>query len=66
MPQLRLMKSIIERMKNLANMATLHITSEGLLTLTVETEAVSVTSHFDNLHVEKQSKKFSAAILCAI
>lgn len=56
MPQLRLMKSIIERMKNLANMATLHVTSEGLLTLTVETEAVSVTSHFDNLHVEKQSK----------
>ena len=42
MPQLRLMKSIIERMKNLANMATLHVTSEGLLTLTVETEAVSV------------------------
>nr|SVE84689.1 EOG090X0TJE [Daphnia pulex] len=56
MPQLRLMKSIIERMKNLANMATLHVTSEGLLTLTVETEAVSVTSHFDHLHVEKQKE----------
>lgn len=55
MPQLRLMKSIVERMKNLANMATIHVTSEGLLTLTVETEAVSVTSHFDNLHVEKKS-----------
>lgn len=63
MPQLRLMKSIIERMKNLANMATLHVTSEGLLTLTVETEAVSVTSHFDNLHVEKQSNTNAVAIL---
>nr|CAG4637577.1 EOG090X0TJE [Ceriodaphnia reticulata]SVE73374.1 EOG090X0TJE [Ceriodaphnia reticulata] len=56
-PQLRLMKSIVERMKNLANMATLHITAEGLLTLTVETDAVSVTSHFDDLHVEKQKEE---------
>lgn len=55
MPQLRLLKSIVERMKNLANMATLHITAEGSLTLTVETDTVSVTSHFDYLHVEKQS-----------
>lgn len=55
MPQLRLMKSIVERMKNLANMATLHITSEGALKLTVETDTVSVSSHFDGLHVEKQS-----------
>ena len=55
-PQLRLMKSIVERMKNLANMATLTITAEGSLTLTVETDAVSVTSHFDDLHVEKQSR----------
>lgn len=55
MPQLRLMKCIVERMKNLANMATLNITAEGLLTLTVETDTVSVTSHFDDLYVEKQS-----------
>nr|CAG4651558.1 EOG090X0TJE [Simocephalus serrulatus]SVE94683.1 EOG090X0TJE [Simocephalus serrulatus] len=56
MPQLRLLKSIVERMKNLANMATLHITAEGSLTLTVETDTVSVTSHFDYLHVEKQKE----------
>ena len=58
MPQLKLMKSIIERMKNLANMGTLHITSEGLLTLTVETDTVSVTSHFDDLYVEKHSNPY--------
>nr|CAG4647633.1 EOG090X0TJE [Megafenestra aurita]SVE92833.1 EOG090X0TJE [Megafenestra aurita] len=57
MPQLRLMKSIVERMKNLANMATLHITSEGALILTVETDTVSVSSHFDGLHVEKQKEE---------
>nr|CAG4649911.1 EOG090X0TJE [Scapholeberis mucronata]SVE94058.1 EOG090X0TJE [Scapholeberis mucronata] len=56
MPQLRLMKCIVERMKNLANMATLSITAEGLLTLTVETDTVSVTSHFDDLYVEKQKE----------
>lgn len=55
LPHLRLLKNIVERMKNLANMVTLHVTSEGLLTLTVETDTVSVTSHFDDLHVEKNS-----------
>ena len=49
------MKNIVERMKNLANMATLHVTAQGLLTLTVETDTVSVTSHFDDLNVEKNS-----------
>ena len=49
------MKNIVERMKNLANMATLHVTSQGSLTLTVETDTVSVTSHFDDLHVENNS-----------
>jgi len=51
------MKNIVERMKNLANMATLHVTAEGLLTLTVETDTVSVTSHFDDLHVERKSNQ---------
>jgi Hus1-like protein len=50
------MKNIVERMKNLTNMATFHVTSEGSLTLTVETDMVSVTSHFEDLHVEKSSK----------
>jgi len=36
-------------------MATLHVTSQGSLTLTVETDTVSVTSHFDDLHVENNS-----------
>ena len=57
LPQLRLVKNIVERMKNLASMATFHVTSQGSLTLTVETDTVSVTSHFEDLHVEKHSKK---------
>jgi len=60
LPQLRLMKNIVERMKNLANMATLHVTAEGLLTLTVETDTVSVTSHFDDLHVERKKEDESS------
>jgi len=56
LPHLRLMKNIVERMKNLANMATLHVTAQGLLTLTVETDTVSVTSHFDDLNVEKNKE----------
>ena len=55
-PHLRLFKSIVDRFKNLANMALLKVTSEGQLTLTVETDQVSVTSHFDELSVEKHSK----------
>jgi len=51
------MKNIVERMKNLANMATFHVTSEGSLTLTVETDVVCVTSHFDELEVEKKGKQ---------
>lgn len=47
-------------------MATVHVTSEGLLTLTVETEAVSVTSHFDNLHVEKKSRQKVRIILAVL
>jgi len=39
-------------------MATLHVTAQGVLTLTVETDAVSVTSHFDDLHVDKNSTAF--------
>nr|CAG4646780.1 EOG090X0TJE [Macrothrix elegans] len=53
LPHLKVMKSIVERMKNLANMGTLHVTAEGLLKITVETDTVSVASHFDDLHVEK-------------
>nr|CAG4636744.1 EOG090X0TJE [Eubosmina coregoni]SVE70241.1 EOG090X0TJE [Eubosmina coregoni] len=52
LPQLRLLKSIVDRFKNLANMALVHITSQGHLTLTVETDSVSVTSHFEDLYVD--------------
>ena len=37
-------------------MASINITAQGVLTLTVEADAVSVTSHFDDLHVDKYSK----------
>nr|CAG4638221.1 EOG090X0TJE [Chydorus sphaericus] len=62
-PQLRVIKSIVERMKNLANMATLHVTAQGVLTLTVETDAVSVTSHFDDLHVDKNKEEESSVTI---
>lgn len=58
-PHLRLFKSIVDRFKNLANMAMLKVNSEGQLTLTVETDQVSVTSHFDELSVEKHSNNLS-------
>nr|CAG4643689.1 EOG090X0TJE [Ilyocryptus agilis] len=63
LPQLRLMKSVVERMKNLANMATMHITTQGLLTLTVETDSVSVASHFDGLHVDKHKEDESSVTI---
>nr|CAG4635255.1 EOG090X0TJE [Alona affinis] len=63
LPSLRLLKSIVERMKNLSNMATIHVTSQGVLTLTVEADAVSVTSHFDDLHVEKHNEDESSATI---
>nr|CAG4650706.1 EOG090X0TJE [Sida crystallina] len=63
LPQLRLMKYIVERMKNLANMATFHVTAQGSLTLTVETDTVSVTSHFDDLHVEKNTDDESSVTI---
>nr|CAG4638915.1 EOG090X0TJE [Cyclestheria hislopi] len=54
LPHMRLLRNIVDRMKNLANMATLQITAQGLLTLTAETDMVSVTSYFDDLHIEKK------------
>ena len=49
MPQLKLFKHMIERMKCLSEYVYLEATNQGSLTLKIEADAVSVCSYFRNL-----------------
>ena len=49
LPPLRLLKSVIERLKNMDGCLILTANSKGSLTLQVETDVVSVTTYFKDL-----------------
>nr|CAG4641427.1 EOG090X0TJE [Eulimnadia texana] len=72
-PPLRVLRNIVERMKHLANMATVYFNKDGDMSITAETSMVSVTSHFENLQIDSYDqhecsvtldlKKFSTLLL---
>ncbi|XP_062513568.1 checkpoint protein HUS1-like [Corticium candelabrum] len=49
LPHLRLLKSVVERLKNMDSCLILAANGKGSLTLQVETDVVSVTTHFKDL-----------------
>uniref|UniRef100_A0A2C9L6C6 Checkpoint protein n=2 Tax=Biomphalaria glabrata TaxID=6526 RepID=A0A2C9L6C6_BIOGL len=49
MPQLKLMKNVIDKMKNLSNYLSLSANRSGEMKLSVETDMVAVSTHFQNL-----------------
>ncbi|XP_048367794.1 checkpoint protein HUS1 [Sphaerodactylus townsendi] len=49
LPVLKTMKSIVERMKNLSNSIVIEANLNGDMNLKIETELVSVTTHFKDL-----------------
>ncbi|XP_021241158.1 checkpoint protein HUS1 isoform X2 [Numida meleagris] len=49
LPALKTMKSIVERMKNLSNCIVIEANLSGEMNLKIETDVVSVTTHFKDL-----------------
>lgn len=49
MPSLKVLKNVVDKMKNLSSYATLTISTDGEMTATVQTDMVTVTTHFKGL-----------------
>uniref|UniRef100_A0A0C9RUG7 Checkpoint protein n=1 Tax=Amblyomma americanum TaxID=6943 RepID=A0A0C9RUG7_AMBAM len=49
MPSLKVMKNVVDKMKNLSSYATLTISSDHEMTASVQTDMVTVTTHFKGL-----------------
>ncbi|XP_048408696.1 checkpoint protein HUS1 [Stegostoma tigrinum] len=49
LPVLKIMKSVVERMKNLANHVIIEANQNGEMNLKIDTDLVSVTTHFKEL-----------------
>ncbi|KAF5272405.1 hypothetical protein FQA39_LY07873 [Lamprigera yunnana] len=55
MPNLRTIKNIVERMKNMSNLLTVSATKNGRLTLQIKTNVVRVSAYFSNLGIQSFS-----------
>lgn len=67
MPQLKQVKHIVERMKNMSPQLVLSANKNGLFVLKVETESATVSTNFQNLQVwscsqEDREEKVSVTI----
>ncbi|MBN3305010.1 checkpoint protein HUS1 [Amia ocellicauda] len=49
LPSLKIMKNVVDRMKNLSNFLVLEANQNGEMNLKIETDLVSVTTHFKGL-----------------
>ncbi|XP_028919539.1 checkpoint protein HUS1 [Ornithorhynchus anatinus] len=49
LPMLKIMKSVVERMKNISNYIVIEANLSGEMNLKIETDLVSVTTHFKDL-----------------
>lgn len=50
LPQLKVLKNVVDKMKNLSNYVALSANSSGEMKLSVETDMVAVNTHFQGLH----------------
>ncbi|XP_066935496.1 checkpoint protein HUS1-like isoform X1 [Clytia hemisphaerica] len=53
LPNLKILKNIIERMKNISGFMVLSASQNGNLSCKVETEEVTATTYFSNMEIEK-------------
>lgn len=60
MPPLKVLRNIVDRMKNLSNYVSLMANSNGEMKLKVETELVTVSTHFRDLGHPQWSKPMKA------
>ncbi|CAK9829107.1 Checkpoint protein HUS1 [Anthophora retusa] len=51
MPQLRYVKGIVDRMKNMSPRITVNADKSGMFVLKIETDSATVSTHFQNLQV---------------
>lgn len=49
MPPLRVMRNVVDRMKNLSNFLTISANNSGQLTLSINTDIATITTHFKDL-----------------
>ncbi|KAK3783866.1 hypothetical protein RRG08_001898 [Elysia crispata] len=49
MPQMRLLKNVVDKMKNLSNYVSLSANNSGEMKVSVETDMASISTHFQNL-----------------
>ncbi|CAG5116939.1 unnamed protein product, partial [Candidula unifasciata] len=49
LPQLKLLKNVVDKMKNLSNYMTLSANANGDMKLSVETDMVAISTHFQHL-----------------
>lgn len=52
MPKLKILKTIVERMKTLSQTITVSAAKSGILTLQIRTNLVTLGAHFGDLSVE--------------
>ncbi|XP_076333218.1 hus1-like checkpoint clamp component [Tachypleus tridentatus] len=56
MPHLKTVRNVIDRMKNLSSYVTVSASQEGEMTLTVETDLVTVKTYFKDLELSVEGK----------
>lgn len=60
MPNLKLLKTILERLKNLSSSLIVSANKFGRLTLHIKTTSVALSAHFTNLNVESFAGDFKS------
>ncbi|KFM67376.1 Checkpoint protein HUS1, partial [Stegodyphus mimosarum] len=55
MPSLKVVRSVVERMKNIGNCMTMLASSDGEINLCCETDTVTITTHFKDLNLTSVS-----------
>nr|CAG4652399.1 EOG090X0TJE [Triops cancriformis] len=59
LPPLRLLRTMVERLKNLSPVGSIECNKAGLLKVKVETDVVSATVHFDGLQISNSQSSSS-------
>ncbi|PRD28845.1 UNVERIFIED_CONTAM: Checkpoint protein HUS1 [Trichonephila clavipes] len=55
MPSLKIVRSVVERMKNIGTFMTMFASSDGEIDLRCETDTVTITTHFKDLNLTSVS-----------
>lgn len=56
LPQLKHLKNVAEKMKNLSPLLSIYASNDGMLILKIDTDSACVSTHFPGLHVHQQNE----------